>query len=339
MAHNLVKSPLNTPLPSPADAYTYAALGLPRPVKPVAVEHDKGLPQACAYPVSPARYRVGDDGSLFVRSEKPASFMACIHDLGHCQIEASVTPIYRWSEAEPLSPRALADRADCLANPIAPCQADIDRLAAETSTRSARRACAKVRRLAKFKRLDTMITLTYAANQTDRALIQKHHAAFARRVKKIIPGFEYVTVFELQKRGAWHAHMAVAKVKSVYLVSGVLRPSWDLLRSIWRSVIGGGGNVDVKAPGRPGRSISKLAMYLTKYISKGIGSADVKYQNSYQSSGADLPDSIVIEIPGSAQEAAMAAIELCLPEWVTGRLFQSPQSKHGAYFFMITPGE
>lgn len=339
MVHPSVKSPLNTPLASPADDYTYAAFGLQRPVKPVAVEHDKGLPRDCAYPLSPARYRVEEDGSLFVRSEKPSSFRACIHDLGHGQIEAAVTPIYRWFEAEPLSPLALAHRVECASQPILVSQNDLDRLASESSNRSTRRACTKVRRLAKFKRLDTMLTLTYAENQTDRELIQQHHAAFARRVKKIIPGFEYVTVFERQKRGAWHAHMAVARVKSVYLVNGTLRPSWDLLRSIWRSVIGGGGNVDVKAPGRPGRSISKLACYLTKYISKDIGLALVKYQNSYQSSGRDLPDSIVIEVTGTAQQAALDALTLCLPEWATGTLHQSPQLKHGGYFFAISPDQ
>lgn len=339
MARTLVSSASNPPHHVLAAGCTYAAFGLPYPVKPVAVEHDKGAVKDCAYPVTPARYLVHDDGSLFVRSQKPASFRACIHDLGHGQIEASVTPIYRWIEAEPLSPLALAHRAECAAVPVEPSQNDLDRKAADTLIRSTRRACTKVRRLAKYKRLDTMLTLTYAANQVDRSLMHRHHAAFVRRVKRIIPGFEYITVFELQKRGAWHAHMAVASIKSVYLVGGRLRPSWDLLRSIWRSVIAGGGNIDVKAPGRPGRSISKLACYLTKYICKGIGSTGVKYQNSYQSSGRDLPDSIVLEVTGSAQDAALDALTLCLPEWAAGRLVSSPQFEHGGYFFTISPDE
>ena len=333
MVHKTVKSPLN----NPASSHTYAAFGLVPPVKPVAVEHDKGAVKDCAYPETPARYLVHDDGSLFVRSQKPASFRACIHDLGHGQIEASVTPIYRWIEAEPLSPLALAHRAECAAVPVEPSQNDLDRKAADTAARSSRRACQKVRRLAKFKRLDTMWTLTYRENETDRAVMQRHHAAFVRRVKRIIPGFEYVTVFELQKRGAWHAHMAVSRIKALYIHDGKLVKSYDLFRSIWRSVIGGIGSFRNDRSGYRGRSVSKLACYLSKYLTKDIGSAAAKYQNSYQSSGRSLPDSIVLEVTGSAQDAALAAITLCFPEWASGRLASSPQLAHGGYFFTISP--
>ena len=80
-----------------------------------------------------------------------------------------------------------------------------------------------------------MLTLTYRENMTDRARMARDFDVFMKRIRRIFPGFEYVCVFEEQKRGAWHAHLAVQRVQSHYLHKGVLVKSYDLLRAVWRA--------------------------------------------------------------------------------------------------------
>ena len=75
---------------------------------------------------------------------------------------------------------------------------------------------------------------------TDRARMARDFDVFMKRIRRIFPGFEYVCVFEEQKRGAWHAHLAVQRVQSHYLHKGVLVKSYDLLRAVWRAVVGQG---------------------------------------------------------------------------------------------------
>lgn len=281
-------------------------------------------------------YRFFTDGTLQRRCETPTRSRARVYDLGAGQIEAIITPVKDWEEVTPLSPQALADAIEQqhvsrVLTPLEQEERDDNNM-----ERSCRRARTKVRRLAKFKRLDTMLTLTYAANQQDRQLAQRHLASFVRRVRRVIPGFEYVAVAEPQKRGAWHWHMAVRQVLSGYWVGGRYVHSWKLLRSIWRDVIDGGGNIDVNPPGKPGQGVHKLASYLTKYITKGFASG-VKNQNRYQASGRDLPDGVTIELPTLGQAAVADVHMLLMPEWAGGRVYTSPPLASGGYFLAFTP--
>jgi len=288
-----------------------------------------------AYSAGPG-YRFFTDGTFQQRCDTSSHSRARVYDLGHGQIEAIVQPVLDWVEIEPLTPQALVEAIEQqhalrLLTPLEREERD-----ERNEERSCRRARTKVRRLAKFKRLDTMLTLTYAANQTDRGLAQVHLAAFVRRIKRIIPGFEYVAVAEPQKRGAWHWHMAVKQLGSGYWVGGRYVHSWKLLRSIWRSVIADGGNIDVQAPGKPGAGVHKLASYLTKYITKGFASG-VKHQNRYQASGCALPDAVVLELPGVGMDAVADVYRLIVPEWAKGRNYTSPPLASGGYFLSITP--
>ena len=288
-----------------------------------------------AYSAGPG-YRFFTDGTFQQRCDTSSHSRARVYDLGHGQIEAIVQPVLDWVEIEPLSPCALAEAIEqqLLSRVLTP--AEQQERDEKNEERSCRRARTKVRRLAKYKRLDTMLTLSYAANQTDRGLAQVHLAAFIRRVKRIIPNFEYVAVAETQKRGAWHWHMAVKQLGSGYWVAGRYVHSWKLLRSIWRSVIAGGGNIDVQAPGKPGAGVHKLASYLTKYITKGFSSG-CKHQNRYQSSGRDLPAAVFLELPGVGMAPVVDVYNLILPEWSKGRCFTSPPLSSGGYFLSITP--
>jgi hypothetical protein len=121
-----------------------------------------------------------------------------------------------------------------------------------------------------------------------------------------------VCVFETQKRGAWHAHIAVPRVLSHYLSKGQLIRSYDLLRSMWRGVVGSfegkpGGNVDVSRNKRVNRSASKLATYISKYIGKTFDQAD-KHVNSYSASGRSVPPSVVHFAAGVDQWDAIAQL-------------------------------
>lgn len=319
------------------DRYEARLLKRPRavPLPPVAAPPPPLKPFK-AYS-SGAGYRFFSDGTFQQRSEKVCRSRARIFDLGHGQIEAIVQPVSDWFEIAPLTPAALAQataeyHAGLVLTPDQ--QKDRDDL---NEDRSCRRARTKVRRLAKFKRLDTMLTLTYADNQSDRDLAQVHLAAFLRRLKRVIPGFEYIAVAEVQKRGAWHWHLAVKRLSAGYWVGGYYVHSWKLLRSIWRSVIGGGGNIDVQAAGKPGRGVHKLAGYLTKYITKGFSSG-VKHQNRYQASGRALPDGVVLDLPEVGMAAVHDVYRVIVPEWGGGRQYTSPPLASGGYFISITPG-
>lgn len=289
-----------------------------------------------AYNAGPG-FRFFTDGTLQQRCVTSTHSRARVYDLGHGQIEAVIQAVHDWVEIQPLSPLALSDAIEqhhlgSLLTPFEQLQKD-----QKNEDRSCRRARTKVRRLAKYKLLDTMITCTYAKNQTDRALAQKHFAAFVRRVKCIIPNFEYIAVAETQKRGAWHWHIAVRQINAGYWVSGRFVHSWGLLRSIWRSVVAEcGGNVDVKGPGKRGHSVAKLSSYLTKYISKDFSSG-VKHQNRYQSSGRDLPASVVLELPTTGLAALCDVCSLLDIECSKGRLYTSPPLASGGYFLSVTP--
>ena len=186
-----------------------------------------------------------------------------VHDLGGGQKEVLVlrgdvyqrpTPEFRTSYAEKSAEDQRADSID----------------------RAARRAKCEVRRRCKAMGMDSLLTLTYKANQTDEALCKEHMKEFVRRIRRVIPVFLYVAAFERQERGAWHIHMAVRRVQSHFMDRGVRVKSFELIRAIWRSVVGElGGNIDLqrkKANAR--KTVAQLAAYLSKYMVKAYADGE-----------------------------------------------------------------
>lgn len=269
--------------------------------------------------MSEPRYRVVD-GVLCRRHETPYAYDLKIHRLGH-HYESVASPRYGWAEVDSLSPGALTDAAMAEGNvwvngawEPAPPPAPLDVLfhAAENRERSVRRARAGVRKRVKCFGLNEMITLTYAENMLDRARIRRDVDVLFKRIRRVIPSFEYVCVFEPQERGAWHAHIACHRIQSHYLHRGVLVKSYDLLRSFWYQVTGGaGGRIRVgPKEGRPRafvRSPGKLAGYLQKYIGKGVGVSQVG-GDSYSSSGS-LPKPEIWRYNGTELLDASAALK------------------------------
>lgn len=286
------------------------------------------------------------DGTLYARAPTPYSYVHTVHDLGHGHLEALTMPRYAWHEVAALSPAALADMQaaeGCIwldgawekAPP--PSAADLAVIAEQSLERSSRRAKTKVRRLCKAKGLTTMITLTYRENQTDRARMARDFDVFVKRLRRVVPGFQYVCVFERQERGAYHAHIAVPRVLSHYLHRGVLLRSYDLLRSMWRGVVGAdNGNIDVSRNKKMGRSAAKLASYLSKYIAKGFAVSQGE-GDSYRASGRALPLPVRVQVIGSSQiDAIVDLYALLHPEIEGSKEFHSALLDCGGYFVMLS---
>ena len=278
------------------------------------------------------------DGALYARAPTPYAFTLKVHDLGHGHVEAVALPRYGWHEVDGLSDLAQADLAAALASPPELTAAELLERAALNRERSTRRARTQVRRLAKFKGLTVLLTLTYRENMLDRERMARDFDVFVKRVRRAIPEFEYVCVFERQKRGAWHAHIAVRRILSHYQHKGALVRSYDLLRSMWRGVVGSdNGNVDVSRNKRVNRSSAKLAAYLSKYIGKTFDQAE-KHVNSYSASGRKLPDAITETMLNTDQATAIAAlVDLIRPEVVAASEFHQALIDGGGYFLCLSP--
>lgn len=294
---------------------------------------------------SPVRYRI-IDGTLYSRHSQPYAYDVRVHCLGHGHTEATVQPRYGWNEVAALSPLALSDASMSEGNiwvngAWEPCPAlseneRLDKLALNRE-RSARRAKTKVRRLCKSRGLSVMLTFTYRENMLDRERIARDFDVFVKRLRRVVPDFQYVCVFERQKRGAWHAHVAVPKVLSHYLHKGQLIRSYDFLRSVWRAVVGAdNGNVDVSRNRRIARSSSRLAAYIAKYIGKGFGDS-TDGGDSYRASGRDLPSPVVVRhLSPDGFAAFLAACDLLGPEIERGELYSAFLDGGGA-FLSISP--
>lgn len=291
------------------------------------------------------------NGALYARSSDPYAFDLRVHDLGHGHVEALAMPRYAWHEVDALSPGARLDWESYLPDMFGKCPptddkvslADLEKISKRNRDRASRRARTRVRRLAKAKGLTVLLTLTYKENMLDRDRMARDFDVFVKRVRRVIPNFEYVCVFERQKRGAWHAHIAVPRVLSHYMQRGVLVRSYDLLRSMWRGVVGifdgaPNGNVDVSRNKRVNRSSAKLATYLSKYIGKELGDGLDKWANSYSASGRALPDAVLERVVTSQMSVAMVALCDLLSAELGGQCeFHQALLDGGGWYVCLSP--
>jgi hypothetical protein len=171
---------------------------------------------------------------------------------------------------------------------------------------SAKRAKQAVRLRAKEIGADRMLTLTYRDNMQDMERLKRDWKAFVRRMSKC-KSFHYVATFERQQRGAWHIHVAVRG-----------RQMFQLVRSIWRNVIGNsadgqvGGNVHVRNPvdfGFGKNGTHKLAAYIAKYIGKDIAAHEINKKHYWSSRGIVLPEKNYYQLPyGTTESEAYAYV-------------------------------
>lgn len=239
------------------------------------------------------------DGQIFEGKPIPDEFRLTVHELGNGHREAVVVRAVGWEHVGNLTPEEMDYFRDKYGTDDGSDAAD---RAERNAKRAAKRAKAKVRRLVKSMGLDSLLTLTYRANVTDRDLVMQHLKEFVRRMRRVLPGFAYVAAFEQQARGAWHVHLAIHKLpRELPHASGVKVKSWSIVRAVWRSVVGDlGGNIDEQSrKSRSGWRVAKLASYLSKYMLKAFEEGD-DWKNRYSASRHSLPEPMRLTLRGSS---------------------------------------
>jgi len=228
------------------------------------------------------------DGIVYEGKLSPDRFEASVVELAHGHREASVRQCVDWVEVGPLHRDSRA--AQILRGEIE--DPDAEEKAERSRRSAARRAKSRTRKSAKHQGLDTMLTLTYRGNQTDKALCAEHFKAFVRRMRKVVPGFAYIAFPETQRRGAWHVHIAVRKLPEVVSYRGLVTlKSFNVIRAIWRSVAGEwGGNIDVGRKKRNSKmSAARCAAYIAKYCLKAFEDGEFGSKRYWSSRGVDVP--------------------------------------------------
>ncbi|MEX3954726.1 hypothetical protein [Trinickia sp. EG282A] len=210
-------------------------------------------------------------------------------NFGDGQVEVTATRFDRYMGAQSLNARPKAKRGE-------------SEKSEQNLLDAAKRAKQQVRLRCKAIGADRMITLTYESNMTDKAVLKRHFDAFRRRMGRF-RDFHYVAVAERQERGAWHMHVAV-KGRVVY----------NLVRSIWRSVIGEQARVHVANPFREKGLRHKLASYLSKYMTKDLAEHALNEKRYWTSRGIVVPDVMPIDhlLSDNAGEAIKVAFDAAL---------------------------
>lgn len=255
------------------------------------------------------------------------------YDCGNGQVEAVASRGMVWEELE-WAPQVLQDFLEAKARHLEETEEDRVRLHAE---RAAQRAKKRVRLLCKAMGTDALLTLTYRALVTDLAVCKAHLKEFNRRMKRWLPGFQFVAGFERQKRGAWHVHIATSGIPPFFMEkNGVGVPckvkSYDLLRRIWRSVVGDlSGNVDLSRRKARGSTCAKIAAYISKYITKEYAEGD-KWANRWAKYGdCQVPLPVDLGVFLGLREALEAVFSVVMPVQQISHAFL-PRFKD--YFFL-----
>jgi len=247
-----------------------------------AVEAQKAFEAAvAAHPFSQALGQLSDASRAVSEGDR---YRFTLRDLGHGHKECSIaryTPDLEGAVERALSKRGEGDRE-------------------VNGERARRRAGAAVRHRCKAMGVESLWTLTYRENVQDRELVLKHFDLFRRKVARLLGGWHYVAVLEHQGRGAWHIHMATLALPARFVIKGVKVKSWDLLRRIWRGVVGDlGGNFDEAKQGvqygknkgkrKRFKNGSQIASYIAGYVAKDFGSVDLNRKRYSTSTGTVIP--------------------------------------------------
>lgn len=172
---------------------------------------------------------------------------------------------------------------------------------------AARRAKTQVRRRCKMIQADVMLTLTYRENMQDMDRLQRDVKAFVKRLRALGP-FEYVLCIEKQERGALHVHMACQAFPAwMRNEHGIRVKSYNLIRSIWRRVVGrDNGNIDLTKPRR--NASHRIACYISKYISKSLGDAVFNAKSYWCSRGIPKPKVTRLWFDGATDDWDLVAL-------------------------------
>lgn len=222
---------------------------------------------------------------------RSGSFKVKAHDLGNGHLEVSYRKQEVMSELDWTKAR-IGDHEDMMEKWR---ETHEDERRERALKVAANRAKTRARKLCKANGVDTMLTLTYRANETDLAKCKADLKAFNRRMVKLLPEFGFIAFFERQKRGAWHVHMATARIPAAFERVNATGQrykvkSFDVIRAIWRSVTEErGGNIDISRRKRSDRTAARIASYIAKYIAKSFAEGE-KGSNRWTKYGfTDIP--------------------------------------------------
>lgn len=282
---------------------------------------------------------IGDDIYERYRTD---DFKVKAHDLGHGHTEIVGQSVYDYYERVFDDDREGREKKAALLAQIRRIEersnnrseeelAERERINLE---RAAKRAKTRVRRLCKVIGANTIATLTYRENVTDLDLCKKHTREFIRRLRRVLPDFRGVAGFEEQKRGAWHVHIACERIPATLERNGVKYRSFNLIRSIWRSVTKESeGNIDISAGKRnQTRSAAKIAAYISKYITKAFEDGE-KYSNRYAVFGdCEIPKPVDLGVWANVRDAIAGAYEIL---GRVDRVISQGVSKWADFFFVM----
>lgn len=205
-----------------------------------------------------------------------------------------------------------------------------DREANIKSASSRARTAARVR--CKASGFDSLLTFTYRELVTDRDLVARHWKELVRRVRRLIPDFSYLAVLERQKRGAWHVHVATHRLPAVLTWAGVKVKSWNVLRAVWRSVVGDlGGNFDEsKRRTRSRASTFRIARYITKYLAKDFEDGELNRKRYWAGGAWPAPSRVTMLFPRSCGQQGVSAVLL-------GMVFEDVVGQSCEYSHWLSP--
>lgn len=154
-------------------------------------------------------------------------------------------------------------------------------------------------------KVDRLLTLTYRENMDDRERCLADWEKFrALMVRKGLLG-DYLAVPEVQKRGAYHVHVAIRGYVPVVTV-----------RRLWHQVVGeNNGNVDIAYRTNRGRGIgqsSRLASYLGKYVGKALETAPAGRRCFWASKEWDAPVCDAAVLLGADMGEVISAVRALL---------------------------
>lgn len=273
--------------------------------------------------------RIVDGVAYEVKRTGPFKIKAVDLGSGHLEAVAARTAVaveLEWS------PSVVQDHLDMVAKYR---EDHADEVAAAHAKRAASGAKKRIRQLCKANGASTLLTLTYRANELDLARVKRDLKEFNRRLLRHLPGFGFVGAFEQQKRGAWHVHCAIRNMPSSFVVKqgakAVRVKSYDLLRSVWRSITKErGGTVNI-ARSKGERSPGRIASYIAKYATKAYAEGQ-KWSNRWTKYGFDdVPKAVDL----GQVDGACDAIELVYGLLSKGQQVASSMwSRFGDWFYL-----
>jgi len=238
-----------------------------------------------------------------------ANFNLKAHDLGNGHLEVVGSRVTEWRELE-WSRDVIANHEEMMAKYREENAAELRQRHAE---QAAKRAKKRVRRLCKAMGANTLLTLTYRANELDMARCKLDLKEFNRRMLRIIPGFRFVAAFERQDRGACHVHMATERIPAELPArNGVKVKSFNVIRAVWRGVTRDReGNIDVQAAKRNSqRSPARIASYIAGYIIKAFQDGELETNRWTKYGDFDVPPAVDLGMFPSAQAMMEGAFAL-----------------------------